>query len=101
MYSIENASTQILTEYFGEFSITSKAYRTQGDENLLFREVARVLLEYGFVHPRPLAMPKNRAGFIITTFEGFKVNWPVIVVDSLWTAIAVVARKLWLDWHSG
>ena len=28
LYSIENPSTQILTEYFGEFSFTSKVYQT-------------------------------------------------------------------------
>ena len=28
-------------------------------------------------------MSKNRAGFIIATFEGLKVNWPVIVADSI------------------
>ena len=52
--------------------------------------MARVLLEYGFVHPRPLAMPKNRAGFIIATLEGLNVDWSVIVADSLRTAIAAV-----------
>ena len=50
LYSIENHSTQILTEYLGKFSIANKAYWTQDGENPLFREVARVLLEYGFVH---------------------------------------------------
>ena len=74
LYSIENPSIEILTEYFGEYSLASKAYRTQGGEDPLFRKVARVLLEYGFVHPRPLAMPKNKAGFIIATFGGIKVD---------------------------
>ena len=41
--SIENPSTEILDEYFDEFSIMSKAYRTQGGENVLFREIAKVL----------------------------------------------------------
>ena len=40
--SIENPSTEILTEYFGEYSLSSKVYRTQGGEDILFREVARV-----------------------------------------------------------
>ena len=62
LQSIENPSTDILTEYFGEFLIVRKAYQIQGGENPLFLELARVLLEYGFVHPRPLAMPKNYVG---------------------------------------
>ena len=40
LQTIENPSNQILFEYFGEYSISSKAYRTQGGQNLLFGEVA-------------------------------------------------------------
>ena len=90
LYSIEDPSIKLLTKYFGEYSIGSKAYRTQGKEDPLFREVARVLFEYGFVHLRPLAMSKNRAGFVITTFEGLKVDWLVIVAESL-----RVGEKAW------
>ena len=72
-------------------------YRTQDDENLLFWEVARVLLEHGFVHPRPLVMPKNMASFIIVTFEGLKVDWLVIVANSLRVGIVSVmdGKKAW------
>ena len=73
LYSIENPSTKTLTEYFGEYSIASKAYETFG-EDLLFWEVARVSIEYKFGHPHPLAMPKNRTSFIIATYEGVKVD---------------------------
>ena len=48
----------------------NKAYRTQGGQDPLFREIAKMLLEYGFVYPRPPAIPKNRVGFIIAIFEG-------------------------------
>ena len=90
LYSIENPSIEVLTDYFGGYSLDSKTHRTQGGEDPLFREVARVLLEYGFVHHRPLAMPKNRAGFIIATFEGIKLDWPVIVADALRAGIQAV-----------
>ena len=70
LQSVECPSNQILFEY----SLSSKAYRTQGGQNLLFGEVARVLMEYRFVHPRPLAIPKYRAGFVIATYEGLKVD---------------------------
>ena len=81
--SIENPSIETLTEYFSEYSIASKAYCTQGEEDPLFREVAWVLIEYGFVHHRPPTMPKNKVSFIIATYEGLKVDWLVIVTDSL------------------
>ena len=53
IYSIVNPSPETLTKFFGEYSMGSKAYRTQGGEDALFCEVARVLHEYGFIHPRP------------------------------------------------
>ena len=75
LYSIENPSTETLTEYFGE--------------DALFREIASVLHEYGFMHPQPLAMPKNKARFIIATNQGEKVDWLVIIADSLRVANAI------------
>ena len=70
----------------------------QGGENVLFQEFAKIQLEYGFVHPRPSAMPKNWAGFIIATLEGLEVDWALITADSLLIAIAAVAdgkKKAW------
>ena len=95
--SIENPSTKILTNYFGELSIASKAYQTHGNENLLFREVAWVLLEYVFVHPQPLSVLKNRVSFIIATFEGLKMDWSVIMANSLRVGMASVmdGKKAW------
>ena len=37
LYSIENPSTETLTEYFGKYSIASKAYHTQASEDLCGR----------------------------------------------------------------
>ena len=97
LYSIENPSPEMLTKFFGEYSLASKAYRTQGGDDALFQEVVRMLHEYGFVHPRPPAMPKIRAGFIIATYEGVKVDWPVIISVSLRVAIQSVVdgKKVW------
>ena len=108
--SIENPSTKILIvlsinyQYFGEYSLSSKAYQTQGGEDPLFREVACVLLEYGFVHSQPPAIPKYRAGFVITAYEGLKVDWVTIIIDclksaivSLWTGAAQCRIRVYND----
>ena len=71
----------------------NKAYRTQGGEDALFREIARVLHEYGHVYSRPPSMPQNRAGLIIATYEGVKVDWPVLIADGLCAAIESVRGK--------
>ena len=60
---------------------------------MLFRQIARVLHEYGHVYPRPPVMPQNRAGMIIATYEGIKVDWPVLIADGLCAAIETVRGK--------
>ena len=42
-------------------------------------------------------MPKNKAGCIIATYEGVKVDWLVIVADFLRAAIqsVVEGKKVW------
>ena len=53
MFTIENPAPEQLRKYFGEYSLIGKAYRTQGGEDALFREIARVLHKFGHVCPRP------------------------------------------------
>ena len=95
--SVECPSNQILFEYFGEYSLSSKAYRTQGGQNLLFGEVARAMMEYGFVHPRPPAIPKYRVGFVIAAYEGLRVDWLHFITEGLKDAIGnlVEGKKSW------
>ena len=59
-----------LKEYFGMYSISRKAYRTYGGPNKSFGEIARILMEYEFVHTNPTSMPKNTAIIIIRKYEG-------------------------------
>ena len=51
IFTIDNPTPEQLTKYFGEYSLARKAYRTQGREDALFREIARVLHEHGHVYP--------------------------------------------------
>ena len=43
-------------------------------------------------------MPKNRCEFIIATYEGVQVDWPVIIADSLRATMQSVAdgKKVWM-----
>ena len=63
----------------------------------MFGEMARVLMEYGFVHPRPPAIPKYRAGFMIATYEGLKVDCLYFITEGLKDAIGtlVEGKKPW------
>ena len=64
----------------------------------MFGEVARVLMEYGFVHPRPPAIPKYRAGFVIATYQGLRVDWLHFITEGLKDAIGnqVDGKKPWV-----
>ena len=97
MRSIECPSNLILFEYFGENSLSSKAYRTQVGQNLLFGEVACTMMEYAFVHPPPPAIPKYRAGFVIATYEGLRVDWLHFITEGLKDVIGnlVDGKKPW------
>ena len=97
MQSVESPSNEILFEYFGEYSLSSKAYRTQGAQDHLFGEVARVLMEYGFMTPGPPAIPQYKAGFIIATNEGLRVDWLHFITEGLKEAIGnlVEGKKSW------
>ena len=92
LQTIELPSSEIFFEYFGEYSLSSKAYRTQGGENPLFGEVARALMDYGFVNPRPPAIAKYRAAIVIATFEGLQMDWLHFITEGLKEAIKHLAE---------
>ena len=73
-----------LRSYFGEYSPSAKAFQTQGGEDEFFHEVAKFLLKVGFVSPRFYGMPKKRARFIITTYEGEDFDWELLSAEALW-----------------
>ena len=63
-----------LKEYFGEYSASGKAYRTYGGPNKAFGEIARILMEYAFMHKNPTSMPQNKATIIISAYEGNRID---------------------------
>ena len=69
---------EVLEHYFGEYSLSAKAYRTWDVPNPFFLEIAKFLIEVGCVHLNAYGMPKQKAGFIISTFEGCDVDWVFI-----------------------
>ena len=77
-----------LKEYFGEYSASGKAYRTYGGPKKVFGEIARILMEYAFVHTNPTSIPQNKAAIIIIAYEGHRVDWGIITGEVLRAAIA-------------
>ena len=56
--AVKNVTEEGLRSYFGEYSPSAKAYQTQGGRDVFFHEVAKLLLEVGFVSPRFYCIPK-------------------------------------------
>ena len=70
----EIAPSEVLECYFGEYSLSAKAYRTWDAPDAFFREIVKFLLEVGCVHPNAYGMLKQKAGIIISTFKGHVVD---------------------------
>ena len=62
---VQKMDKDVLKSYFGEYSPSAKAFQTQEGEDEFFHEVAKFLLEVGFVSPWFYYMPKKRDRFII------------------------------------
>ena len=73
----------MLRSYFGEYSPSAKAFQTHGGEDKFFHEVAKFLLDMGFVSTRFYCMPKKRANFIIATYEGEVFDWGLLSAEAL------------------
>ena len=82
-HEVEIPPHTTLKEYFGMYSISGKAYRTYGGPNKFFGEIARILMEYAFVHTNPTSMPQNKAAIIIREYEGDKIDWCIITGEGV------------------
>ena len=54
-----------------------------GGQDMFFHEVAKFMLEVGFVTAWFYGMPKKRAGFIIATYEGENFDWGLLSAEAL------------------
>ena len=80
---MKKVSEEGLRSYFGEYSPSAKAYKTQGGRDAYFHEVAKFLLEVGFVSLRYYCMSKKRARFIIAAYEGEAFDWGILSGEAL------------------
>ena len=80
---VQKPSSEALRSYFGEYSPSAKAYQTYGGRDEFFHDVARFLLEVGFVSPRFYCMPKRRVVIIIAAYEEEDFNWPLLSAEPL------------------
>ena len=81
--TVQKMDKDLLRSYFGEYSPSAKAYQTQGGEDEFFHDVTKFMLEVAFVSPQFYCMPKKRAGFVISTYEGEIFDWGLLMAEAL------------------
>ena len=86
-HEVEIPPHTTLKEYFGTYSISGKVYRTYGGPNRFFGEIARILMEYAFVHTNPTSMPQNKADIIIWEYQGGTVDWGILTGEGVRAAL--------------
>ena len=74
---------ELLERYYGKYSLSAKAFWTRDIPDPFFRDVAKFLLEVGCAHINAYGMPKHKAGVVLATYEGMKVNWGTITRAAL------------------
>ena len=77
-HDVEGPPHTILKDYFGFYSVSRKAYRTYGEPNKFFGEIARILMEYAFADTNPTSMPQKKAAIITKDYQGGTVDWGIL-----------------------
>ena len=80
---LEMVLSHILERYYGKYSLSAKAFWTRDIPDPFFRDVAKFLLEVGCGHVNGYGMPKQKAGVVLATYEGTKVDWGTVVGAAL------------------
>ena len=80
---LQMVPSHILERYYGKYSLSAKAFRTRDIPDPFFRDVAKFLLEVGCVHVNGYGMPKHKAGVMLATYEGTKVDWGTVAGAAL------------------
>ena len=80
---LEMFPSEILERYYGKYSLSAKAFWTRDIPDPFFQELAKFLLEVGCVHVNAYGMPKHKAGVVLATYEGTKVDWGTVTEAAL------------------
>ena len=60
--------TEVVEQYYGEYSQSAKAYRTRDIPVPFFRDIAKFLFKLGCVHLNAYGMPKQKTSVVIFTY---------------------------------
>ena len=77
-HDVEIPPHTIANDYFGLYSVSGKAYRKYIGSDIVFGEIAQILMEYAFAHTNPTCMPQKKAAIINKDYQGGTVDWGIL-----------------------
>jgi hypothetical protein len=90
---VETLDEAQLTEYFGDFSVTAKAYKTLGGPDECFREFAGFLSLYALLNINVYSITKARGSLIVAEWESRRIDWAVVVSEALIREVTTTRKK--------
>jgi hypothetical protein len=73
----------VLTEYFGEYSMTAKSFLIIGGRSEAFKEYANFCEHWMLLQTTPTAVTKVRGSLIIAGWENRDLDWAAITSTAL------------------
>ena len=90
---VEMLSHDRISAYYGEFSATSKSYKTTGGQSDLFKEWSVLFMTVALLQQNAHAMPRGKGSLLIAEFEGNRIDWAEWTAESILREIAANRRK--------
>jgi hypothetical protein len=82
-----------LTEYFSEFSVTAKAFKTLGGPDECFREFVGFFGLYALLNLNAYSIPKSRGSLLVAKWEDRRIDWAVMVSEALIREVSTTHKK--------
>ena len=90
---VEMLPHERISAYYGEYSTTSKSYKTLGGQSDLFKEWSVLFMTVAFLHQNAHAMPRGKGSLFIAEFEGTRIDWAEWTAESILREIAANKKK--------
>ena len=90
---VEMLTHERISAYYGEFSTTSKSYKTLGGHSDLFKEWSVLFMTVAFLQQNAHAMPRGKGSLLIAEFEGTRIDWAEWTAESILREIAANRKK--------
>ena len=90
---VEMLTHERISAYYGEFSTTSKSYKTLGGHSDLFKEWSVLFMTVAFLQQNAHAMPRGKGSLLIAEFEGTRIDWAEWTAESILREIVANRKK--------